>query len=299
MSFMRKMPSDGELFQLILTTEDEADAEALNPLERSFDVPQRVMKKLGYESYIIAGDGKLPVLQRIEAIHKSLYRIKDCAIGGLHGGAFMFRGIATWVYIPLMYGTVGIDPFNFCDLNDMQKRWLATRKSDYNAYINTFADIYDFAGGIGNLADYQIPPIESMPLLGLAAFHIQSSAATLCNAFDTRGCVQSAILASELALKAALKGAGRSENELKNHGHNLERLTDATAEAYSEFDAESVSSYIGMMPHYVENRYSSSQPTRYEAGSIVMASQHIAGATMRALTGGDFKRHIVMESDPA
>ncbi len=39
------------------------------------------------------------------------------------------------------------------------------------------------------------------------------------------------------------------------------------------------------MPAYVENRYSSTQPTRIETGHIVMGAQYIAGEVMRQVTG--------------
>lgn len=289
-------PDDNELFRMVLAAEDEADAQGMDPKQRSFWVPQRVMRALGYESFVMAGIGKPEALNRIERLHERLYREKDVGVGGLHGGAFMFRGIATWIYIPIIYGQVNIDAFEFCDLNDMQKRWLASREESLNAYIETFSDLFDFAGGIGNLADYQHPPEAAMPLLGLSAFHLQSSAATLCSAFDPRGCVQSAILASELVLKAAAAGAGATEKDLKGLGHKMSAIADAAKEGWPGFEADRVGQLIAALPPYVENRYSGSQPTRREAGAIVMAAQGIAGSTMRAITGGDFKSRAVLRS---
>lgn len=280
-------PTDKELFALVLQVEDQLEQEGLDPKGRHFKVPSVVMKKLGYESYFMFGPGSPEVLDRIRGIQSKLYRPSDVGVGGLHGGAFMFRGISTWIYVPMAFGTVSLNPFQLCDLNVMQQNWLASRESDLDAFLRTFADLWDFAGGYAALGGYESPPKESMPLLGLAAFHIQSAAAALCRAFDTRGSVQSSIIASELVLKAALKGSGVPDSHLKKLGHNLPRLAEEVAQHWTSVSLNRLSSAIGKLPPYVENRYSEAQPTRSEAGEIVMAAQHIAGEVVRGLTGGD------------
>lgn len=288
-------PSDQQLFDLILKYEDVMEAEGADPKKRHFEVPGRIMKELGYISYIAGGPGTPQVLERIHAIHKILYRDDDIGIGGLHGGVFMFRGIVTQFYIPFIFGRVGIDPFALCDLTDDQKRWMAARPADIDAFCDSFADVFDMAGAKMQMGDYGIPPAESRPLLGLAAFHLQAASATLRSAFDERGSVQSSILASELVLKAALLGGGADESELKGLGHDLQALIDAVGDSWSTFETEQVKVRAATLPPYVANRYSEQQPSRQEAGEIVMASQFVAGAVARALTGGSFRAKLMQE----
>jgi HEPN domain-containing protein len=287
--------TDRQLFDLILKYEDEMDDEGIDPKGRSFELPDRIMKELGYISYIAGGPGTPPIYGRIRAIHKVLYRDEDVGVGGLHGGAFMFRGIVASFYVPIIFGQVSINPLDLCDLTDYQKLLLARRPSDVDAYCDTFGDAFDFAGAVMRLAGYDEPPAESRPLLGLAAFHLQAAAATLRTAFDERGSVQSSILASELVLKAALRGKGASEADLRRLGHSLTSLIDAVGEAWPSFDVNAVRDRSTILPPYVANRYSEAQPSRREAGEIVMTAQFVAGSVARAMTGGSFSSSLVQE----
>lgn len=269
------------------------DDEGADPKDRSFHLPLRVMKDLGYQAYPLGGLGAPPVLERIRALHKTLFRPEDVGVGGIHAGAFMFRGIVAHFYIPVMYGQCRIDPFELCDLTDNQKRLLGRRTSDVESYCDTFGDVFDFAGAAIGLGDYEPPPEGSRPLLGLASFHLQAAAAILRSAFDERGSVQSSILASELVLKAALRGKGASEAELKRLGHSVSSLIDAVKEAWPAFDADPVKERVTVISPYVANRYAEAQPSRREAGEIVMAAQYVAGAVARAMTGGSFRSNLV------
>ena len=120
----------------------------------------------------------------------------------------------------------------------------------------------------------------------LQRFQTQSAGATLCAAYDGRGAVQSALVAAELSMKAALKGAGAEEDELKDFGHDFMKLAKAVGNTWETFELSTVMEHIRVLPQLVPNRYSPEQPGRNETGSIVMSSQAIAGAVSRVLTGG-------------
>jgi hypothetical protein len=78
------------------------------------------MKKLGYVSFAFTGPGAPPVVETIVRLHRSLYRPSDLAIGGIHGGIFMFRDVFARLSIPLAFGRVAIDHFTLTDLSRMQ-----------------------------------------------------------------------------------------------------------------------------------------------------------------------------------
>ena len=92
-----------------------------------------------------------------------------------------------------------------------------------------------------------------------------------------------------MSMKAALVGAGAEETTLKELGHDLKVLAEAVADAYDVFELLPVVGHLQTLPKFVPNRYSAMQPDRSETGRIVMASQAIAGAVARVLTGGSFK----------
>ena len=284
--------SDNELWQLILRLEDQMWAEGTPPKMRHFELPMKAMEALGFEAFVIAGEGSPPLLERIRALHGTLYRRKDVAAGGIHGGAFMFRGIATNVYVPIIYGRAAIDPYKFCDLSARQIQWLRFNPKQDRAYLENFCNLFDFAACLSPMSDYGAVPDGALPMLRLSAFQTQSAAATLCVSFDERGAVQSALIAAELAMKGALKGASVQESKLKEFGHDFEGLAKAVGEAYPGFQLEQAMELAMDLPALVPNRYSEEQPDRVHTGKIVMASQGIAGLVAQALTGGSLWAQI-------
>ena len=283
---------DQQIWDLVSAIEDELLADGLDPKDRHFHLPIKAMERLGYKSFALSGPNEPALLRRIRAIHETLYRTKDVAIGGLHGGAFMFRGIAVEVRVPLIFGSVQIHPFEHNDLSPWQKEWLASDPEQVEAYVSTFCDIFDFSACLSSFDGYDSPPEGAMHLLSLAAFQLQGAGATLCAAFDGRGAIQSSLVGAELALKAALAGNGASDKELQEYGHDLQRLANAVGNIFSDFELTSVTARIPLLPKLVDNRYSTQQPTRMETGDIVVAFQHIAGAVARALTGGGFRSRL-------
>ncbi len=286
---MQEKHDDQELFDLILNLEDELLAEGFDPKRRHLELPHRVMSQLGHDSYICSGPNSPELFHRIRKIHQDLYRTKDVSVGGLHGGAFMFRGIAAEVRIPLFLGSVKINPFQHNDLSSRQIEWLLSDPDHTEAYVSTFSDLFDFSACLHSFSGYEEPPEPARPLFGLAAFQIQAAGATLCAAFDERGAIQSSLIGAELALKAALAGKGLSDADLKKYGHNLSRLVEAVGNLYGSFELVSVKEKMYLLPHLVDNRYSPEQPSRMKTGAIVMAGQYIAGAVARAVTGGSFR----------
>ena len=131
-------PSDQKIFELILELEDELLAEGFEPKERHFRLPVRAMEHLGYSSFVVSGRHVPEVLSRIREIHGKLYRTKNVAIGGSHGGAFMFRGIAGSIHVPWLFGTAHIYPFAHSDFSPQQVKWLQSDPDEAEAYISTF-----------------------------------------------------------------------------------------------------------------------------------------------------------------
>jgi hypothetical protein len=281
--------SNEELWKLVIAADDVALLTSTSPKQRMLPVAMAVMKKLGYVGSILAGSGAPPIVDRIFAMYRSLYRPSDLAIGGIHGGIFMFRDVFARVGIPLCYGKAAINPFALTDLSPTQLRWLCSQPSGQQMYLDQFTDIIDFAGGVEGLGDYKTPPKEALEIFWLAAFQLQAAAAALSVAFDARGAVQSSLIGAELALKGGLVAIGANENERKKHGHNLASAATAYAAKQPNFDLARVLSTAKRLPAFVENRYSPEQPTRTETGHIVMGAQYVAGEVMRQITGFSFR----------
>ncbi len=240
--------------------EDELWAQGMGPKERHFHLPIRAMEELGYRSFVVAGSGTPPLLARVRQIQGEFYRTRDVEIGGVHGGAFMFRGIAAQVYVPLIYGKVKLDPFEFNDLSRRQVEWLRSDETTERSYFENFCNLFDFASCLRPVAGHREVTDTALPLLRLAAFQAQSAGATLCAAFDERGAIQSSLLAAELSMKAVLVGTGAEETRLKELGHDLKVLAEAVADAYDVFELLPVVGHLQTLPNFVPNRYSRCNP---------------------------------------
>ena len=277
--------SDEELRELVALADEEALAEGASPFQRGIPVLVSVMKKLGHATFVFAGHATSPLVQKIIAIHQSMYRPSDLGIGGIHGGIFMFRDVFARIDVPVILGRVAVKPLEMTDLSESQLKWLSFRPADLKMFYDQFSDIFDFAGVIAPFAGYKVPPKEALDLFRLASFQLQAAAAALSVAFDFRGAIQSALIGAELALKAGLAANGVDEKARRKHSHDLASAAKAFAVDSSRFDRQRVLATINKLPAYVENRYSPEQPGRLETGHIVMGAQYIAGEVVRQVAG--------------
>jgi hypothetical protein len=66
--------ADSKLFDLVIAADEEALSEGLSPKQRAMATVSKIMKQLGYASFAMAGAATPAIVQRIQAIHRSLYR---------------------------------------------------------------------------------------------------------------------------------------------------------------------------------------------------------------------------------
>ena len=120
--------------------------------QRSMSVISMVMRRLGYGRLYFGWSRHTSQSSKESEPDRSLYRRSDLAMGGIHGGIFMFRDVFARISIPLAYGQVAFKPLELTDLSPMQLKWLCSRPADLQMFMDQFTDIFDFAGGVGNLA---------------------------------------------------------------------------------------------------------------------------------------------------
>ena len=286
---MADPPDDELLLQVVLADRALFDA-GVEINQRSIEVPRAVMSRLGYVSYVLAGAHTPPVLERIRAQFGRLYSKQDVAIGG-HIGVFMFRDVFARVAVPHAYGTVRINPLEFVELTDVQKRVLSCEPSSLAWYHDQFADLFDLQYGIGELKNLYAKNELVDRLLNLCRLHLHAAAAIVTGGYDHRGAVQSALLASELALKSLAAAKGLRESEIKDSfGHNAGKLLNFLEPQWPTLDAARVRRVVDAQPAYVPNRYSKEQPKRATVGHIIMGVQFLAAEVTRQISGRDFRR---------
>lgn len=277
--------SDADLVNLIIGIDEHLLSLDKDPEERSWRVPSLLMAKLGYKDFILAGPGTPSILERIRKLHKRLYHPRDFNNRFLHVGVFMFRDTAVSFEIPLVMGKVGLDPVSHLNMEPLQREWFVSRKTDVEAFVLQYADVFDFMTGIFSSSEANPFHGRASELVWAARFHLQAVSSVLTTPVDHSGAVQSCVLASELVLKAGLAAKGKTDAELKKYSHNLSLATADLIELLPSINAERVNTAVRLMPSLVQNRYTIDQPSRRETGTIAMAAQTIAGEVVRAFTG--------------
>ncbi|MEX6507237.1 hypothetical protein [Jiella sp. M17.18] len=284
--------SDEELLYLVGTTDKELFDAGRDIRQRDWEVPNAVMKKLGYASFVIAGAGTPVILERIRAIFASIYRSQDLAVGG-HIGVFMYRDVFARFSIPHCYGRVSINPFDFVDLTRIQLRMIQVETEEYSRYIDQFCDVADIQYGLQKRRRSYKDAEVLHRFLGLSRLHLHAAAAILTGGYDYRGAVQAGLLATELALKAGAAASGLTEREIKDRfAHKVAQTAQFLGDVWPSFDVARVQRVIAGQPPYVINRYSAEQPNRRDVGHLVMGAQFIVSEVVRQTSDQDFRRGL-------
>lgn len=276
--------TDQQLRQLVERLDVKLLAENLSPSARFFQLTIRARKELG-----IVGGGALTgpnsplILQRMKAIHSEYFRDEDLAVGSVHAGIFTFRGLVGLISIPHAVGEVRIDAYKQINFSDLQKSQIQNDPISRVDFAEAFNDILYFGVRLAGWSEFERLPENSKNTFELAGFHLQSSAAVLSSLLNHKGATQSAILASELSLKAALRAFGYSDKELKNFSHDLRKCAETLNKCTNGFLNDNLERDILNLPPFVPNRYSEKQPNKLQTASILMSAQRIAAAAMRTV----------------
>lgn len=224
--------------------------------QRYFEVPRTVMRKLGHQSFVIAGYGKSQLLNRIEDIFRKIYNKHDLSAQD-HVGIFMYRDTFAKIRTPIIYGKISINPFDFVELTEIQKRIIQTEPEQISMYLDQFIDVTDIHYGIRELNKCYSDIELVRRYLNLSRLHLHGAAAVLTAGYDHRSAIQSSLLATELALKAALAALGKSENQIRNkYGHDTLRACKFLEDNWENFDISRASYVLSTQPKYTDIRYS-------------------------------------------
>jgi hypothetical protein len=280
--------NDEQLLFLVGTIDKSLFDAGMDIKTRYWEVPKAVEKELGHVSIV----GESDLLKRIKSTFASIYRKQDISIGG-HIGVFMYRDIFSRIGVPHIYGQVRIKPFEFVELTPIQLRIIQTESDQMETYLDQFFDVADVQYGTEEL-NAQFANMELVVrFIGLSRLHLHSASAVLTGGYDHRGAVQSALLATELALKAGAAAQGLSEQEIKNRfGHKNSDTADFIGSGWSSFDLARVRSVLARQPPYVPNRYSATQPDRREVGHLVMSAQYLVSEVVRQISDRNFRRGV-------
>jgi hypothetical protein len=209
---------------------------------------------------------------------------------GSHIGVFMYRDIFARIGVPIIFGQVSINPFDFVELTPIQLRIIKTEPDQMETYLDQFFDVADVQYGTQELKTQFATMELVVRFIGLSRLHLHSASAVLTGGYDHRGGVQAALLATELALKAGAAAKGLSEQDIKDRfGHRNRDTADFVGASWPSFDVARVKRVLAAHPPFVLNRYSATQPDRREVGHLVMGAQYIVSEVVRLISDRDFR----------
>jgi len=291
------MISDEEMIEALKRADTVGRAKGEEPSARELMNVGRALGEFGVTSFRITGRDRPDIVQRAQELNRMLFMPRELQAGGVHLGAFLFRDMFCRMYAPIAFGRAHIDFWKLVDLNDFQKAWLASDEHDLARFTDQAADIIDFGYGFMEFGHGRSIDPRGNDLMWRAHAQLEAAAATATSAYDYRGTTQSAILGTELALKAGLAASGVSDKELssrKSIGHNLVAAAQKLGSLCPNFDADRVERVVSTFPDYVSSRYLDKPPSREETGHLIMGAQYVAAEVTR-----QFSDRNLRKNDPA
>ncbi|MBD8890399.1 SEC-C metal-binding domain-containing protein [Roseibium litorale] len=290
---MENYPSDDVLLELLKRADRKGLSLGESPAQRSFQNPIRALQELGQEITVVMGPGTPPTLERARQLNNNLFIPNELKQRASHIGVFLFRDMFCRLHAPIVLGEVNINFWDLVDLSNFQKGWLSDTETELSIFVDQAADIIDFGHGWSEFCGYQNPDSRSRDLIWRSHMQLEAAAATATSTCDFRGTIQSALLGTELALKAGLAARGISDEELRNpreFGHNLEAAAAKLGKLCNDFDADRVTRVVKTFPNFVKVRYTDPFPSRNETGHILMGAQYVASEVTRQFTDRNIRK---------
>jgi hypothetical protein len=285
-------PSSDELELLAIEADDAGLQLGEEPNQRAFANVLRMLQRLGVDGVALTGPNALPIVKRVHAANDRLFRTRDKREGGIHLGFFMFRDLFSRLYVPLIFGNPPIDFVTLVDLSDDQKKWLYSDDEAWLRFEDQALDLFDFGYGYFEFGHSRTVPDEGKELIYRSHIHLEAAAATATSAYDFRGTVQSALIGTELALKAGLACHGVDDTKLRRtYGHNLVKAACGLGDLEPGFDLERAVRAVSSFPDFAQSRYSGAQLTRLETGHILMKAQFVASEVTRTFTERNLRKN--------
>ncbi len=286
--------SDPALIAALKRADDEGIRLGEEPPARNLLNIGRALREFGYQEFTLMGRGTPPLVQRAHILNDMLFVPKERQAGGMHLGAFLFRDMFCRLYAPIVVGRAQIDFWKMLDLSDFQKAWLAESPEDFARFTDQASDILDFGYGWQEFGHQRDVDPRGRDLIWRAHVQLEAAAATATSSYDFRGTIQSALLGTELALKAGLAALNVSDAELssrKKIGHNLDAAATRLGGLCAAFDTSRVLRVVKSFPDFVASRYNSPAPSRVEIGHILMGAQYVASEVTRQFSNRNGRKH--------
>jgi len=209
-------------------------------------------------------------------------------IGPMYVGVFYYDTCFWPVFVPVVYGTVRLSPFDF--LKTMPgiiiKRLMLDSKKCIE-YVSVFIDCVDYAIGFdgrGELCQF------ANELLCSGDQQLNATVSLLLEDTPNPKAIESARMATEMFLKAlGAEKAGLTEEDAKNKiRHDLEKALTICSPADTKSELKTILHRLSIFPG-IGDRYKGAVRPGRELWAAYGVAQFVGTAVIRILTGVDMR----------
>lgn len=212
-------------------------------------------------------------------------------------GVFFFQNVYWRVVIPVVYGTVQLNPFSaLATMPSQTRQYLESNNQRRREYLLLWADCIDYGLGFGAAIDNlnAKPFVEEMAKS--VDRELRSAIAELCQKNPNSNAMYSARHCTEKALKGflSLQSGLTAERAKSEFGHDLGKLMKEVKDLHPNSELISIENQLGTFAPY-QDQYSSRSFSRDELWHAYRLAQFAAAELARAVSGRNL-RVVVQES---
>ncbi|PKR88127.1 hypothetical protein CXZ10_16900 [Pleomorphomonas diazotrophica] len=217
--------------------------------------------------------------------YRQLYPSGDFSVPALFEGGVAFRDQMYSVRVDVGFGQFSIEPIKCIEIPPEELETIYNLERDqFWGALYCAGDVIDIAYGIDDISHQRG---EAARLFSNARSALAATVRTLQGRLDLDTAVQSACIASELALKGALVCIGWTLPQVRKLSHNLvEAAETLVSERPRSSDAQLLAA-CASFPNYVTSRYTDHGLSRRELMTLAMRSQFIVAEAVRRVTERD------------
>jgi len=275
--------------------------EELNEKFRAEDVPHKQRAWLAWEEWSKVSGGFSSLgdddVKKIFDWFKENTKAGSQAIDPLFIGSFYFDSCFWPVYIPVICGTVNLDPFK--SLRTLPQGITARFKRDKDAvfgFLALWADCTDYGLGIEELINNTQFNSYCRDFMKSGDNELRATVSLLHEERPNAKAVESARMVTEMFLKAFLASRiNLTEKAAKKIGHDLVVALDECLKVEDHPELKLIRSELSCFPD-INERYKGAERLSGELWRAYETAQFIGATVVRSLSGRDLRTSITLKN---
>lgn|GEM_PF-986577 len=237
------------------------------------------------------------IAKRIFAWFDKNTKVGSQMIGSMYTGGFYYDACFWPIYIPIIYGTVKINPrdsFKTMPETILARLWCDREK--LHEYIAVWSDCCDYAFGLDEILKSSTLVEFAQNLLKSGNQQLNATISLLLEQTPNPKAMETARMSTEMFLKAYLvTNVGLTENDAKDKfGHNLEKTLKACLTVDPKSELHIVEHNLQVFPN-IGDRYKGTDKSPKELWIAYGIAQSVGTTVVRSVSGRDVRKTIKVD----